>query len=1080
MDNISNIAFTGINTGHPDEVLKDGACEDIYNLRFENGGLKEVYELTSIEQVNNTYSSIKGNWIILKPTFLPEHHYFYYEGPNVIGHVGGGLVAEAVAEVDGSGHNVLTKVKNVHTFPSIAESPLNPTDFEIMQYGNVIYITYGENEWTYLYKMGNYIRVNLENLPELTFKTDIRYYSLTDDNGHNMITSHTEYLTHANLKDCTEVQRVELTYQNDRPEIKEIINSYTTNVAEINALGYIVGEMKIALAYRLYDGSLIKASEPQFITSFLKHKTVKLGNNSLLSPYTIAAINAYNDDDDIHGAAFFDYLTGMIVKITDIPQSVIAAVDGDIITELVIIATKPTIPYDYSKCVYVAPNHFVDIHIPFRIFFRQYSSLSRNDILETEHYRKDKDIWYEVKKVDFDNLNTSCNLEYDTLKDIEHNAVVEPNYSHHTLTSQGKFDFNSRLHRWKTKNVLFQGYDLGIGSINSELYEVTRAKEYLRVKYGTTQTKPARTNDIELVSVSTNLDKFREATYRDRHGEEYTGWFPAFKFRSRVEIKPEDDVSIEVKYTFTRGSSSGEVTVTFEKVSFDAPASGQTWGAEKYLIDTDRARIATESEVRGSTVTWTIGQGQGATVHDTQHDVKYIFIYETPMYALITLRINNQFSVVRKNFTGWYFQLNGTTYYAVQNYCVYPDARATQIRFGKEGATAATNYLSGTYNFIQDEGNNQAFVWLNPDPVCDRADSAEYFENSGTPAPAYAFTLPLTNSTLPQTNQPLYENNKVYVSEENNPFYINPKNIYTIGQVSTEVFDLEASIEHLTETKFGYYPLYIFCNDGIYSLEQGNDIVYQSIQKVSGEVKLQDTGTVAVGTSVLFIGANGVMELSKRQAQCISRNLELYPALSRYDNTLFEFATYIQSARIYYNQQLREILVYNETKTYAYVYSIESQQWTRRAFRGHLIDGLRTFVRTDGVYDLWQENKSVPLSSARLYTRAIKLGTHEFKRIKRAILREKHDGPLQVGIRGTAYTATLQGCNTLNDLYGIASTWTTISTISMSADVNNTIFRYLPCSYKYYRLLVDITIDEYFAITGLDIESINRFVRHIR
>lgn len=270
---------------------------------------------------------------------------------------------------------------------------------------------------------------------------------------------------------------------------------------------------------------------------------------------------------------------------------------------------------------------------------------------------------------------------------------------------------------------------------------------------------------------------------------------------------------------------------------------------------------------------------------------------------------------------------NGTTF---PRWIYYPDAKATDA-IVKNG----TNYYRLK---LKPHDHLNGAYWL-----------GDIMAQSTLPATTIS-TAP-TVSTSPAVN----ERNKIYTSNVNNPFAVEPKGINTVG--SGEIISIASATKALSQGQFGQFPLYAFCSDGVWALQVGASFrpdgvqvgdngLYTAIQPVTRDVCLGADGITAIDDAVLFTTARGIMMLSGSATACLSDviNGKTPFDINDYANLSTWFSQvgcstavplsnqvwakdFLPGARMVYDYRNQRILAYNPAKAYAYVYSLRAHKW---------------------------------------------------------------------------------------------------------------------------------------------------------
>lgn len=180
--------------------------------------------------------------------------------------------------------------------------------------------------------------------------------------------------------------------------------------------------------------------------------------------------------------------------------------------------------------------------------------------------------------------------------------------------------------------------------------------------------------------------------------------------------------------------------------------------------------------------------------------------------------------------------------------------------------------------------------------------------------------------------------NKIYTSEINNPFYFPVTGINTIG--TGRIIGIATAAKALSQGQFGQFPLYAFTNEGVWALEVSSSGGYSAKQPITRDVCISSDSITQIDSAVLFATDRGIMEISGSQTQCITDiingndffSLERLPGLTKlYPYGIPQvdctFSEYRKGARMAYDYVNQRIIVFNATKTYAYVYSMRSKLW---------------------------------------------------------------------------------------------------------------------------------------------------------
>lgn len=194
----------------------------------------------------------------------------------------------------------------------------------------------------------------------------------------------------------------------------------------------------------------------------------------------------------------------------------------------------------------------------------------------------------------------------------------------------------------------------------------------------------------------------------------------------------------------------------------------------------------------------------------------------------------------------------------------------------------------------------------------------------------------------------IYETNKIYTSEVNNPFFFPLSMINSVG--TGEIFGISTAAKALSEGQFGQFPLYAFSDQGIWALELSSTGSYIAKQPISRDVCISNKSITPIDSAVLFAADRGIMIISGSNVQCISDqisnkqsfNIDVLPmadvliklfnetshtTITKDDITILPFGEFIKECQIIYDYKNQRIIVFNNAIKYAYVYSLKSKSW---------------------------------------------------------------------------------------------------------------------------------------------------------
>ena len=163
----------------------------------------------------------------------------------------------------------------------------------------------------------------------------------------------------------------------------------------------------------------------------------------------------------------------------------------------------------------------------------------------------------------------------------------------------------------------------------------------------------------------------------------------------------------------------------------------------------------------------------------------------------------------------------------------------------------------------------------------------------------------------------------------------------------SRIYDMSSAAKALSQGQFGQFPLYAFSAEGVWALEVSTTGTYSARQPITRDVCINAEGLTQLDSSVLFPTDRGIMLLSGSQTVCISDAInseypfdattlqgfsKLHDMLGHTPSTdkclpTLPFKEFLKQCRMAYDYVHQRVIVYAPSITYAYVYSLKTQQW---------------------------------------------------------------------------------------------------------------------------------------------------------
>lgn len=258
--------------------------------------------------------------------------------------------------------------------------------------------------------------------------------------------------------------------------------------------------------------------------------------------------------------------------------------------------------------------------------------------------------------------------------------------------------------------------------------------------------------------------------------------------------------------------------------------------------------------------------------------------------------------------------------------------------------------------------------------------------------------------------------NTVQLTELANPLKLPSDNAYTFGEHFNRVLAVSSShyAQSTTERNFGMFPLYVFCEDGIYAMQVGNgDVCYSLLNKLNGD-RITNPHVVQCPQGVAYMTATGLFLLSGKGLKQISEPMRGTPTITAQDNLdkianriagsmlpttraiskaldvttlspFVEFYDEVAKALPYYCPEYNELCLTIPDR-YTYVYNLDFSCWYKRSDKyrpeSHDVlsnqttytDNIRGTKTTIKLYNT-EEDKSKEYTHVAIITKAVMLTT---------------------------------------------------------------------------------------------------------
>lgn len=233
-----------------------------------------------------------------------------------------------------------------------------------------------------------------------------------------------------------------------------------------------------------------------------------------------------------------------------------------------------------------------------------------------------------------------------------------------------------------------------------------------------------------------------------------------------------------------------------------------------------------------------------------------------------------------------------------------------------------------------------------------------------------------------------YFPNKVYTSEVENPF------LFTSGAVriipSSRIINITTAAKALSEGQLGQFPVYAFCEDGIWAMTVTNEGYLSPAQAIARDIVTNPDSITQLDGAVAFVTSQGLMQIEGSNVTPLSlgmegRNLDesfIGEAIQKFFGKPYVadtglFADQVQNCKVLYDYSNQLLHLFGEG-TRHYVYSRRDGQWAAQILDKEpvsVVPGypLSTLQLGNKLYQ-YAKHTSAPLQEGFALTRSLTLG----------------------------------------------------------------------------------------------------------
>jgi len=445
---------------------------------------------------------------------------------------------------------------------------------------------------------------------------------------------------------------------------------------------------------------------------------------------------------------------------------------------------------------------------------------------------------------------------------------------------------------------------------------------------------------------------------------------------------------------------------------------------------------------------------------------------------VIPLNEHNANGITIYNDTG-----TGLHYLYLKEVITYPDIRAKYLRVCMKNG-------SDTMVVFGNELKEHPFFNLS------------YYQHSFNKTTPHNGFLSIISTPIPTTiiqdhiyrpiNNILRDTNRVQASALGNIFVYPALNSYRIGQKGNTVIALASMSSPMSEGQFGAFPIHVFSESGIFTLNQGQgDILYSSVVRFNIDKLTSKNQLLELGGAIVYASRSGLYLLAGSQRKRISQALESkYGIESSSDYwgfpegecrsalTMIDFETFMQGAVMAYNHVENEIIISNPTGM-SYIFQIDTGSWYKssQSFNDFVmkIDGSYLSIDSTGALsEVDSENTANDYSENICFvTRPMRLGNRGFKKIARLL--------------GRMVFNVVSGSSVKMSVYGSLNgrDWELMRSVAFDDGVNDLslndiMIKDTHASAKYFIVSFKAVVGSDFEFTGMDMTVEPRFTRKLR
>ena len=436
-----SVPILGIDRSTPDDLVEDGKCAELNNLRYKDGAWRTVKGF-SPKQL-----------FVLDPDYEIAYH-----------HPATGEHSYIVRDKKSQSLYYLADFTKVSSSPTLQFIAGVASDVTLSHFGNILIFNDKNNgQQYYLYKDGEYVALDVFNIYPLTrlysqnfedvTPDEIRLYGVYDDK---------QYWRWEDIPDAL-MNNIKNKSMKVRSSTFNFFNLSNGTAVATRKDGKWRGEIMLFATFILQDGSVTSPSPLHLLHSHYSYTPIENVNRFIYRGYGLQAHNAENAGQAYDTSSLTKYISvdyESVVK-DGIAQGNVPLTDPQLSYWLPNIQIR--IPTDIMPIVDSVALWVTRINPIFTSADTSKSSIlenyANNDLPNQPFY-----LYKEFKTSEFsEDGYASTDITYDELENAIHRRVYVPNNNVHSFAPDTSLDYNMRQHIGGYKLLLANGYSIADG-----------------------------------------------------------------------------------------------------------------------------------------------------------------------------------------------------------------------------------------------------------------------------------------------------------------------------------------------------------------------------------------------------------------------------------------------------------------------------------------------------------------------------------------------------------------------------------------------------------------------------------------